>query len=152
MTGGIIMVYQVNREAIRRRLDAVPELAGALRELAERWSGTTLEGLAQERALHLAAEIVTDVGSDLIDGFFMRDAASYGDIVDIIAEEGVIGGDLAAGFRELAEVRGQLIRSYTEWPRHRLHPLTAWLADGLERFAREVNAYLERELGPFVAK
>lgn len=141
-------MYYVNREAIARRLDAVPELAAALRELASRWTGSTLEGLAQERALHLAAEIVTDVGSALIDGFLMRDASSYEDIVDIILEEGVIGGDLAM-LRELAALRKPLVQHYTEWPRYELHPLTAPLADRLEQFAREVEAYLNRELGPW---
>jgi uncharacterized protein YutE (UPF0331/DUF86 family) len=141
-------MYYVNREAIAKRLDAVPELAGALRQLASGWTGSTLEGLAQERALHLAAEIVTDVGSALIDGFLMRDASSYEDIVDIILEEGVIGGDLAM-LRELAALRKPLVQHYTDWPRHELHPLTAPLADRLEQFAREVDAYLNRELGPW---
>lgn len=139
-------MYYVNREAIAKRLDAVPELAAALRELASRWTGSTLEGLAQERALHLAAEIVTDVGSAIIDGFFMRDASSYEDIVDIILEEGVISGDLAV-LRELAALRKPLVQQYTEWPRHQLHPLTGTLADRLEQFVREVTAYLDRELG-----
>lgn len=83
-------MYYVNVQDIRLRLGAMPELEQALKELASGWQGTLLQGLAQERALHLAIETVTDVGSCLIDGYIMRDASSYEDIVEIIGGEEVI--------------------------------------------------------------
>jgi len=102
-------VYYVNREQIDLRLNAVPEVAGALEALAADWQGDALQGLAQERALHLAIEIVTDVGSYLIDGFIMRDASSYEDIIEIIGEEGVFPAERKAPLAELVRLRKPLV-------------------------------------------
>jgi len=140
-------VYYVNREQIDLRLNAVPEVAGALEALAADWQGDALQGLAQERALHLAIEIVTDVGSYQIDGFIMRDASSYEDIIEIIGEEGVFPAERKAPLAELVRLRKPLVQDYWQWDRAALHPLTPRLPDVLRAFRRDVESYLERELG-----
>lgn len=140
-------MYYVNREGIEARLACIPEIAQALADAASDWKGTVMQGLAQERALHLAAEIVTDVGSYLIDGFLMRDASSYEDIVDIIAGEGVLPADVAEPLRRLVSLRKPLVQDYAEWPRKALNPLTPKLPDLLRRFAGLVQNYLRKELG-----
>jgi len=141
-------MYYVNREQIADRLAAVPAAAEALESLAADWRGELLQGMAQERALHLAIETVTDVGSCLIDGFLMRDASSYEDIVEIIGGEGVIPPDMLGPLLELVRLRRPLVQDYYKWPRGRLHPLAAELPGLLRRFRDEVEAYLDRELGP----
>ncbi len=140
-------MYYVNRTSIDDRLACVPDIAQALSELAAEWRGTLLQGLAQERALHLSVEIVTDVGSSLIDGFLMRDASSYEDIIDIIAGEGVLPADVAAPLRRLVMLRKPLVQDYAEWARSELHGLTSELPDLLRRFSEHVRAYLRDELG-----
>ncbi|XID95521.1 DUF86 domain-containing protein [Paenibacillaceae bacterium WGS1546] len=139
-------MYDVNVEWIRSRLGCLPELARALSEATATWSGGLIEGLAQERALHLAAEIATDVGHALIDGFIMRDASSYEDIIDIIAEEGVVDGEVAATMRSLVLLRKTLVQDYAGWPRGELHPLTPELPGALMGFSDQVEAYLAKEL------
>ena len=84
-------MYYVNRKQIALILEQIPELNTGLRHAAASWDGSTILGLIQERCLHLAVEVVTDVGSCLIDGFIMRDAGSYEDIISIIHEEQVLG-------------------------------------------------------------
>ncbi|TJY43547.1 DUF86 domain-containing protein [Cohnella pontilimi] len=140
-------MYYVNREIISERLACIPDVVQALGQLQADWTATLIQGLAQERALHLAIEITTDVGSSLIDGFIMRDASSYEDIIDIIAGEGVISGEVADPLRRLVLLRKPLVQDYTRWPRRELHPLTSELPQLLSRFASEVTAYLDRELG-----
>jgi uncharacterized protein YutE (UPF0331/DUF86 family) len=140
-------VYYVNRESIDARLACIPEIAQALEDAASDWTGTVMQGLAQERALHLALEIVTDIGSSLIDGFLMRDASSYEDIVDIIAGEGVLPADLAEPLRQLVALRKPLVQDYAAWPRRQLHPLTPKLPELLTRFSERIRAYLRQELG-----
>jgi uncharacterized protein YutE (UPF0331/DUF86 family) len=140
-------VYYVNREQIDHRLNALPDVADALETLAADWQGTVLQGLAQERALHLAVEIVTDVGSYLIDGFIMRDASSYEDIIDIIGEEGVFPAERKAPLAELVRLRKPLVQDYWQWDRAALHPLTPRIPDVLRAFRQDVVSYLERELG-----
>lgn len=142
-------MYDVNRELIEAKLGCLPEIGQALGAAAEAWSGTLLEGLAQERALHLAAEVVTDVGSALIDGFVMRDASSYEDIIDIIAMEGVITAADGATLRGLVSLRRALVQQYDKWPRRELHPLAGTLPETLNDFASQVRAYIRRELDGF---
>ncbi|MFB9327313.1 DUF86 domain-containing protein [Paenibacillus aurantiacus] len=140
-------MYYVNREQISVRLAVIPDVAGAMRTLAAEWRGELLQGLAQERALHLAIEAVTDVGSYIIDGFIMRDASSYEDIIDIIAEEGVFPGAIKEVVMELVKLRKPLVQDYFAWPAGELHSLTTALPDVLEQFKRSVEAYLLQELG-----
>ncbi|MBW7460518.1 DUF86 domain-containing protein, partial [Paenibacillus sepulcri] len=109
--------------------------------------GGLLGGLAQERALHLAIETVTDIGSCLIDGFIMRDASSYEDIIDIIAGEGVFPEDIHGTLLELVRLRKPLVQDYYEWDRARLHPLSLILPGILQQFQSAVQTYLAKELG-----
>jgi len=139
-------MYDVNVTYIRSRLACLPELAQALSAWTVSWSGGLSEGLAQERALHLAAEIATDVGHALIDGFIMRDASSYEDIIDIISEEGVLSKQVADPMRKLVLLRKTLVQEYDSWPRKELHPLTPELPRVLMGFSDQVEAYLEKEL------
>lgn len=139
-------MYYVNRESIRSRLECLPEVSEALSGAAASWNGTLMEGLAQERALHLAAEIVTDVGNALIDGFLMRDPSSYEDIIEIIATESVITREVAEPLRRLVMLRKKLVQEYDSWPRRELHALTAEMPAVLNAFSSQVRDYLHKEL------
>lgn len=138
-------MYYVNREQIAVRLDTIPELTDALQSLASAWRGDMLQGLAQERALHLAVETVTDVGSYLIDGFLMRDASSYEDIIEITGAEGVFPAEMQTTLIELVKLRKPLVQDYYDWPRGKLHPLTELLPELLPTFKASVESYLDRE-------
>ncbi|MFF2481535.1 DUF86 domain-containing protein [Paenibacillus sp. NPDC058071] len=139
-------MYYVNQEQIGVRLQAIPAISEALRTLADGWQGTLIEGLAQERALHLAAETITDVGSFLIDGFIMRDASSYEDIIEITGEEGVFPRHLQETFIELVKLRRPLVQDYFTWDREQLHPMTKELSEQLLVYKEAVESYIEREL------
>ncbi|QHW34106.1 DUF86 domain-containing protein [Paenibacillus rhizovicinus] len=140
-------MYYVNREQITIRLGVIPEVAETLQWLQSNWDGSLIHGMAQERALHLAIETVTDVGSYLIDGFIMRDAASYEDIVTIIAGEQVFPESLSEPLLELVKLRRPIVQDYFDWQRHELHAFTAEMPDILTTFKQAVESYLLRELG-----
>lgn len=140
-------MYYVNREQIELRLQAIPEITEGMRHISSGWTGSLMQGLVQERCLHLAIETVTDVGSYLIDGFIMRDASSYEDIISIIYEEKVIDEFVHAPIYELVSLRKPLVQEYFRWKRAELHPLTSLLPGILERFVISVASYLDRELG-----
>ena len=141
-------MYYVNRKQIELILEQIPELNTGLRHAAASWDGSTILGLIQERCLHLAVEVVTDVGSCLIDGFIMRDAGSYEDIISIIHEEQVLGDSGIYGtLTSLVALRKPLVQDYYVWDRGALHPLTLELPGVLDLFASEVRSYLDRELG-----
>lgn len=141
-------MYYVNRKQIETILAQIPDITTGLRTVTASWDGTTLTGLIQERCLHLAIEVVTDVGSCLIDGFIMRDAGSYEDIISIIHEEKVFGGnEIYEKLIELVALRKPLVQDYFAWDRSVLHPLTPILPTVLEQFASDVGRYLDQELG-----
>ncbi|WP_168119389.1 HepT-like ribonuclease domain-containing protein [Paenibacillus sp. HB172176] len=139
-------MYYVNQEQIAVRLDVIPELAELLSMLSKNWKGDSLQGMAQERALHLAIETVTDVGSYLIDGFIMRDASSYEDIMEIIGEEGVFPKAMLPDLLKLVQLRKPLVQDYYSWPRGELHSLSVALPELLTGFKTAVEDYLKREL------
>ncbi|MDQ8736295.1 HepT-like ribonuclease domain-containing protein [Paenibacillus sp. LHD-38] len=139
-------MYYVNREQIAVRLQSITEIASALHMLASNWQATLLEGLAQERALHLAVETVTDVGSFLIDGFILRDASSYEDIIEITGEAGAFPADMQDTLITLVKLRKPLVQEYYVWERTVLHPLTQTLSTLLPAYKQAIEDYLEREL------
>jgi len=143
-------MYYVNHEQIEIRLAQLPVLLEACRELQLRWTTSSgsealLLHMAQERLLHLAIEIVTDVGSLLIDAFMMRDASSYEDIIDILEGEGVFGASVAAVFKDLVQLRRPLVQDYPVLPREGLHPLIARLPEAMQTFAEAVPAFISKE-------
>lgn len=139
-------MYYVNQEQIAVRLHTISDLSAAIEQLLQQWTGAAIEQLAQERALHLAIEIVTDVGSYLIDGFLMRDASSYEDIVEITAGEGVYPAEMTPVLLELVRLRRPLVQEYFQWQSAQLHPLTLQLPELLRQFKQAVEQYIQKEL------
>ncbi|WP_211749387.1 DUF86 domain-containing protein [Paenibacillus sp. Marseille-Q4541] len=142
-------MYYVNIDQINLRLAAIPEITAALREVSSKWDGSLVLGMVQERALHLAIETVTDVGSYLIDGFILRDASSYEDIVEIVHEAGAFNEESYEIFMKLVSLRKPLVQDYYAWDRTSLHEMTKQLPAIFDHFDEQVRAYLELELGPF---
>ncbi|GIP56873.1 HepT-like ribonuclease domain-containing protein [Paenibacillus sp. FSL W8-0186] len=142
-------MYYVNREQIERRLHMLPEIVQVLNssDMLEAQNSGLLERYAIERALHLALEIVTDVGSYLIDGFIMRDASSYEDIIDIMLDEKVVDAGLHAVLIELVRLRKPLVQEYFAVDRVAVTGLLKQLkeAEALTVFAERVRAYLDQE-------
>jgi len=142
-------MYYVNEEQINARLDFAPLLTDALRKLEGVGEPDLIAALAQERAIQLAIEVVTDVGSLLIDGFMMRDPGSYEDIIDVLRAEGVLPAEDADGWKAVVELRRSLTQQYMELDRTRLRSDLGRIAELLERFPSHVRAFIERELAPF---
>lgn len=141
-------MYYVNEQQIEKRLQFIPRIVSACEQLRQDWvSGNETLYFAQERAIHLAIETVTDIGSLMIDGFLMRDASSYEDIIEILRGEDVFPGALAEPLVELVKLRKPLVQDYTDFEREGLHPMIVQLPALLRDFAEAVRAYLRKELG-----
>lgn len=138
-------MYYVDRSQIEHRLDMLPQLTGVLKESISSGKDNLILRYAEERALHLAIEVVTDVGSCLIDGFIMRDASSYEDIIEIMRDERVVDNELASQLTDLVRLRRPLVQDYVDWDRTQAHSLTANLPEALGQFAEGVRAYLDQE-------
>lgn len=144
-------MYYVNQEQINARLAFIPTVTKVLRELDANRDGNAalIEHFAEERALYLGIEAVTDVGSLLIDGFMMRDASSYEDIVDVLRLENVLPEDIAVGLRQLIALRKSLTQDYMYPRREALRDDLDRIASLLDAFPPLVTAFIRKELQPF---
>ncbi|MCY9515372.1 DUF86 domain-containing protein [Paenibacillus apiarius] len=139
-------MYYVNTDQIEERLTFIPKVVQVVTEMNTRWDGSLYASFAQERALHIAIEIVTDVGSLLIDGFLMRDASSYEDIVDILAQEQVVSPSLHDSLLRLVRLRRALVQHYTEWERNGIHSALLELPGILPEFGDSVRRFIAKEM------
>src|SRR5690625_6839211 len=91
-------MYYINRARIDDRISFIAYIKQAITRLQAQWiEGEPLLVLAEERVIHLAIEVVTDIGSDLIDGLMLREASSYVDIVKVLQGEDVFPQHTAKG-------------------------------------------------------
>jgi uncharacterized protein YutE (UPF0331/DUF86 family) len=139
-------MYYVNVDQIHQRLQFIPLIAEVCGRLQENGRLDSTGYFAQERALQLAIEVVTDVGSCMIDGFLMRDASSYEDIVEILRGENVLSAELARYLSDLVKLRKPLMQEYSSFPRDGLHSSMDALAGRMDQFNESITRYLQEEL------
>lgn len=140
-------MYYINREQLNSRFQFMAVLVEASGKLSAEWEQTPLAGFAQERILHLAIENVTDIGSLLIDGFLMRDASSYEDIIEILLGEQVFSQEIGEPLIELVKLRKPLVQNYFDLDRSEVHPLLSSLPALLEQFMHSTRVFMDKELG-----
>jgi uncharacterized protein YutE (UPF0331/DUF86 family) len=147
-------MYNVNTLQIDRRLTYLSTVMEVLRLVNARSADVNsdtsiLDRFALERAIHVTAESITDIGNYLIDGFVMRDAASYEDIVDILFGEEVFPQQVYDVIYPVVQLRKPLVQSYSQSNQDELNRISQQLPDGIERFVACIKSYLSSELGPY---
>lgn len=96
-------MYFVDKNLLNERLDYIERLAETI---------DTDNNLALERACHMLIEATVDVGNMIIDAFILRDPGNYQDVIDILAQEKVIGPEDAEKFKNTLQWRKELTRNY----------------------------------------
>jgi uncharacterized protein YutE (UPF0331/DUF86 family) len=140
-------MYYVDRNQIEERIRFVPSIIEASERLSLSWDASDpIHVLAQERVLHLAIEVITDVGSLLIDGFLMRDASSYEDIITVLIVEKVFSKDLELPLIQLVKLRKPLVQEYMHFDRHILHPSLKLLPSLLRNWEASVLLFMKQEI------
>jgi len=143
-------VYFVDREQIEQRQTYIRtfliQASDTVERDAEHLDPLVLR-LSRERVLHLAIEAVTDIGSLMIDGFVMRDASSYEDIIEVLQGEEVFDRSTGAELFELVKLRRLLVQRYDEVDERLLAAWGPKMSQLLSVFADSIEQYLKRELG-----
>lgn len=140
-------MYYVDRKQIEDRIRCISYIVEASERLCQSWDASNpLHVLAQERALHLAIEVVTDVGSLLIDGFLMRDASSYEDIITVLTVEKVFSTELELPLIQLVKLRRPLVQEYMHLDRLELNPITKRLPSLLRSWEASILLFMNQEL------
>ena len=137
-------MYYVNVEQIESRLQFIEDLIDAAERLPD--GHDPIVHLAGQRIVHMAAECVTDIGSLLIDGFLMRDASSYEDIVQIMRDEKVAEDELFPYLYSLVSLRKPLVQQYDRINNEEVQRHARALPEQLEKFAAGVRDFIKREL------
>lgn len=96
-------MYFVDKKLLNKRLDYIEGLTETI---------DTDNNLALERACHMLIEATVDVGNMIIDAFILRDPGNYQDVIDILAQEKVIGPEDAEKFKNTLMWRKELTRNY----------------------------------------
>jgi uncharacterized protein YutE (UPF0331/DUF86 family) len=139
-------MYYIDRQQIEERIRFIPYIIDACERLRHTWDASNpLQVLAQERALHLAIEVITDVGSLLIDGFLMRDASSYEDIITVLIVEKVFPKELEAPLIQLVKLRKPLVQEYMHLDRNTLHPFIEAIPSLLRNWESSVILFINQE-------
>jgi uncharacterized protein YutE (UPF0331/DUF86 family) len=139
-------MYYIDRQQIEERIRFIPYIIEACERLRLSWDASNpLHVLAQERALHLAIEVLTDVGSLLIDGFLMRDASSYEDIITVLVVEKVFPKELETPLIQLVKLRKPLVQEYMHLDRLTLHPLIEAMPYLLSNWESSVLLFIKHE-------
>ncbi|NBI27532.1 DUF86 domain-containing protein [Chengkuizengella marina] len=141
-------MYYVNQNQIDKRLEFINWLVETIPQTLdnESVSDKAILFLAQERILHLALESVTDVGSYIIDGFLMRDASSYEDIIEILHGEKVFPSHLLETLLNLVKMRKKIVQEYFHLDRNEVYPILLELPTTLSEFSHSISIYLKHEL------
>lgn len=142
-------MYFIDRNKITETVGYMNSLL-ALYEKKKDWSSFA-DGLALERLATNVIESIIDVGNSMIDGFIMRDPGSYGDIIDILADEKVIDPDMDQPLKNVVEIRKMLVREFMKADHQAIHSVLASNLPALKKFGPKVEHYLTHELGPVSA-
>lgn len=137
----------VDRHALSTRLDA---LEGYLTELesfrslgAREFTSSPGQFHLAERLLHLACECVLDIAHHVIADQGYRQATSYRDAMDVLAEEGLMDPSLAEKLKGWMGFRNILVHFYLGIDHSRTHAAIVNDLGDLRQFARAMAPLLE---------
>ena len=100
-----------------------------------------------ERGLQLAAQSVFDIGTHILAARFHLSPATYGEIPERLAEQGVISGELRLRLRGLGGFRNLLVHDYLDLDRAQLREFLHNELHSLGDYAEEIERFLDRDQG-----
>lgn len=106
----------VKKEVVAARLEKLRGYLNTLREVQkyglEQFSRDPFIHGSAERFLHLAIECLLDIGNHIIADRGYRKPDTYAEILEILAEEGVISPELNRKMAGMAAFRNLLVHDY----------------------------------------
>src|SRR5690625_5035056 len=138
-------MYFVNRSDIEKLTIFIDNLLNKT-EKKDSYS-TFSEKLMLERVTHVLIESILDVGNLMIDGFIMRDPGSYHDIIDILIDERVIPKEDEKAYKQLIDLREQLVKYYTTIDHEQIKEVLSSHKHIFGKFSTYIKSYLTTELG-----
>lgn len=142
-------MYFVDRKLIEERLAYIEKCMTTFSE-TDSWAAHK-DQLALERLIHVVIESIIDVGTQMIDGFIMRDPGGYADIIRVLEDESVISTEEATPLVALMDERKKLVRDYSHLDHDGLYDIFKNSESAVTHFPGNVRQYIDDELGPISA-
>jgi uncharacterized protein YutE (UPF0331/DUF86 family) len=144
------MVFRA--DAVQARLRRLEEVVTMLRELAKLDNSSLRTSLrdmwAVERGLHLGAEILFDIGNHILTSQYGTSSEGYQDIVEQLAQQGILDPGLHQRLRGLAGFRNILVHDYLRLDPDRVQEALAKAPGDFDDFARAIRRWLEGRIAP----
>ncbi|HIS29221.1 MAG TPA: DUF86 domain-containing protein [Candidatus Avamphibacillus intestinigallinarum] len=138
-------MYFVDVGEIEKRLTYMDQLIAQFKN--EPKEQTTTYRLASERYVDVVVEVILDVGHQVIDGFLMRDAGSYEDIITILLEEDVISERNAVVYKDFIRLRKKVRKSYTSIERAEIEQMIHDNQDAITSYTNDIRNYIKNHDG-----
>lgn len=98
-----------------------------------------------EREFQKAIQNCIDIGARLISIRGFRPPKDYGDVFEIISEQGVIDDHCCTVMKELAGLRNIIVHEYRDIDHDEVHRHLQNNLDILRTFARQVSSWIKKE-------
>ncbi len=134
---------QVIHERLRKLREILSNLATVRRVPREDFIASFQHYWLAERGLHLASEIVFDIGNHILAGQFNVHPADYEDVLDRLDEQRVISPQLRENLRGLGGFRNILVHAYMDIDAERVYRSLHEESGAFESYAVEIEAFLE---------
>lgn len=133
-------------DSVRARLAKLEEIITRLSELSGGGvgQGDFRQNWAVERGLQLGSEVLLDLGHHILVAHFGIAPADYADILEQLAQAGVINGELRSRLRGLAGFRNLLVHDYLRLDPERVAEVLAAAPSDFNAFALAVRQFLAR--------
>jgi uncharacterized protein YutE (UPF0331/DUF86 family) len=92
-----------------------------------------------ERTLHLAIECCLDIGGHIIADNGWREPANNRDVFAVLAENGVIPGELSPNLQRMAQFRNVLVHDYAKIDPDIIYSILAKNLSDIQEFIRAVG-------------
>ncbi len=112
--------------------------------LFQAYSGNIRLKKAVERSLQVAVEICLDIGRRLIALEGLRYPEDNQDVFRVLAEEGIVSGDLLDVLLDMARFRNLIVHDYARIDDAQVYGILKKRLGDFDAFARAVQVYLEQ--------
>jgi uncharacterized protein YutE (UPF0331/DUF86 family) len=137
----------VDRRVVERLLGSLEETVATLRRLQSvsvaELQASPERAWAVEHGLQIAIQTMLDVGNHVLAGEGANGVEEYVDVVDGLAEKGILPRAFADSMRPMVGFRNLLVHGYARVDLARVHELLRTRLDDFEVFAGHVSRWLD---------
>jgi uncharacterized protein YutE (UPF0331/DUF86 family) len=143
-----MVISSLNVDKINENLDLIGAHLGKLRRMAAVLRSDFLaderNAAASESFLRRSLEAVFDIGRHILAKSYGFKSLEYKEVAQALADRGVVSEDMGLTLIKIAGYRNRLVHYYKEIRPEEIYDILQRDLGDLEKFLKEMNAFLER--------